>query len=243
MATRRIRRMSCSANTISPFAGADSTRRLEIQFNGSGATYLIDGCSKTTIRILLPVEMTSFDAVSSGDKLHLNWATATETNNAGFEVQTRYRGDDGHSAWAVVDFVPGAGTTAEPRQYSFEVSGLKPGPHAFRLKQIDFDGAFELSGEVEVAVEMPEAFLVHAVYPNPLQGRATMELAVQHSERVSLELFTLLGQRVSTLFDGMLEAGSLKLIDMDLSDQPVGTYVIKIEGERFNTAQLVSIVR
>ena len=101
----------------------------------------------------LPVELTSFDAVVDDGAVMLMWATASETNNAGFAVEQEV----GTEQFAEIGYVEGHGSTDEAKEYSFAVTDLDPGAHRFRLKQIDFDGAFEYSSIVEAAVTLPRA--------------------------------------------------------------------------------------
>src|SRR5690606_32421823 len=102
----------------------------------------------------LPVELSSFTATLDGEAVVLRWETASETNNAGFEVEyaaveTR-RGAS--LPWQRLAFVDGAGTTATAQTYAYRAEGLSPGRYAFRLRQVDFDGAFVYGPEVEVTV-------------------------------------------------------------------------------------------
>jgi hypothetical protein len=77
---------------------------------------------------VLPVELTSFEVRLDGDAVQLRWTTASETNNAGFEV---------------LHFVEGHGTTTEAQTYGFTAEELSAGRYVFRLRQIDYDGAFD----------------------------------------------------------------------------------------------------
>ncbi len=64
---------------------------------------------------VIPVELTSFVANIYGKNVVLNWSTATETNNSGFEVERK----SASSNWTKVGFVAGFGTTSEIQHYSF----------------------------------------------------------------------------------------------------------------------------
>ncbi|MEL6772619.1 MAG: VCBS repeat-containing protein, partial [Bacteroidota bacterium] len=86
---------------------------------------------------VVPVELTVFSAVLSGEAARLTWATASETNNAGFHVEHRAPSAD---VFATLGFVDGAGTTTATQRYAFETGTLAPGAHRFRLRQVDFDG-------------------------------------------------------------------------------------------------------
>ena len=45
---------------------------------------------RTTNGGVVPVELTSFTATANGKEVTLNWSTATELNNQGFEVQRKF---------------------------------------------------------------------------------------------------------------------------------------------------------
>src|SRR5690606_28158309 len=94
----------------------------------------------------VPVELASFTASVSDGKVNLSWATASETNNYGFEVERKAEGQE----YTKVGFVSGFGTTTETQVYSFTDNSVTSGVYTYRLKQVDFDGTFEYSNEVEV---------------------------------------------------------------------------------------------
>jgi hypothetical protein len=96
----------------------------------------------------LPVELTSFTAVSRGSFVILNWTTATEKNNKGFEIERR--NITNQSEWQSVGFVEGSGTSTTPNLYSFTDQIKSYTDLSYRLKQIDFDGSYVYSTEVEV---------------------------------------------------------------------------------------------
>ncbi len=87
---------------------------------------------------IIPVELTSFTAISVDQAVLLSWRTATETNNRGFEIQ-RQQGSD---SWVKLGFVAGKGTTTEPQVYSYKDNDVSSGTNTYRLKQIDYDGSF-----------------------------------------------------------------------------------------------------
>ncbi|MEO1479770.1 MAG: T9SS type A sorting domain-containing protein [Bacteroidota bacterium] len=188
----------------------------------------------------IPVELTSFNAVMDGESVVLDWQTASETINAGFEVQMR----DGNSGeFQTLDFVEGAGTTTEAQTYSFRVADLRAGTYTFRLKQVDFDGAFEYSPEVEASVAVLQTHDLSEVYPNPFARRATLDLAVREAQDVRVEVFNLMGQRVATLLDGAMEANVSTEVALDASDLPGGLYLVRVTGETFQTTRKVTVTK
>ena len=61
----------------------------------------------------------------------------------------------------------GAGNSSSNKSYSFSDNGLERfGSYKYRLKQIDLDGTFEYSNEVEIEIH-PDKFSLEQNYPNP----------------------------------------------------------------------------
>ena len=112
-------------------------------------------------RTPLPIELLSFDVTNAKDKIMLNWATASETNNDFFQVE---RSLDGLH-WNVLDTVKGAGDSKE--LISYEYADLLPyhGRNYYRLKQVDFDGKFEYSSVKSVVFDYSST-----LFPNPTTG-------------------------------------------------------------------------
>jgi len=102
---------------------------------------------------IVPVELTSFRAEASGNKVTLNWQTASETNNRGFEIERKL-----NSNWESLGFIEGKGNTTQVSAYTFTDKVSLTGKYSYRLKQIDYDGTISYSKEVEVNVQ-PAIFI------------------------------------------------------------------------------------
>jgi hypothetical protein len=171
----------------------------------------------------------------------LQWTTASETNNAGFEVQMR-SGTDG--PFAAQGFIEGHGTTTEAQEYRYRIERLAPGTYVFRLKQIDFDGAFEFSPEVEVTLALTAPYVLSEAYPNPIRQRGELALSVREAQHVRAEVFDVLGRRVAVLHDGTLSANrphQLRLNSAQLSGS--GLYLVRVVGERFAATRRFTLLR
>ncbi len=190
--------------------------------------------------VILPVELMSFNATVNGDTATLQWVTSSETNNAGFELQMRA---DGESEYHALGFVEGHGTTTEVQTYTFIVPNLDPGAYAFRLKQIDFDGAFEYSDEIQVTVAVPGTHLLTSAYPNPFNPQARFSLSVAQTQNVNVSVYDALGRRVLNLFDGVMAAGSAHPFALDGRGLATGLLFIRATGETFAASQAVTLVR
>jgi hypothetical protein len=90
----------------------------------------------------VPVELTFFNATNSDGKVFLEWMTATESNNFGFEIQ---RKNLLNANWQKIATIKGEGTTTNPNKYFYTDDEVAVGTYYYRLKQIDFDGTFALS--------------------------------------------------------------------------------------------------
>lgn len=188
----------------------------------------------------LPVELTAFDGLVVGGGVQLRWATASETNNAGFAVE---HAEGASEAWDEQAFVAGHGTTAEAQRYVFTLGNLAPGTHRFRLRQTDFDGAFDYSPVVEVEIGIDTRFAVGAPAPNPFRDSATLPVTVQRTQHLDAHLYDALGRRVATLFSGTVEGGQTTRILVDGAGLAPGLYLLRLEGEVFVHTERLTRVR
>ena len=175
------------------------------------------------------VELDYFFSEVNGDVVTLFWGTLTETNNAGFEVQTQNGGD-----WNALGFVGGEGTTQVAQDYSYSASGFGVGTHTFRLKQIDFDGAFEYSSEIAAVVGPSGPVQVNVAYPNPFHFQTQLSFAVDHNQSVGVTVHDLEGTLIQTLFSGPVEGNQLHLVTWDPGSSPAirsGIYRVRISAE------------
>ena len=168
---------------------------------------------------VLPVELDGFSARQDGQDVILDWRTLSETNNAGFAIEQRRAGE---AAFTEIGYVEGAGTTTDPQTYAFRAEGLDIGTHAFRLRQVDFDGTPTVSSEVEATVGLDAAYELRTPYPNPLRDRATVEFAVREAQRVTIAAYDALGRRVATLYDGTPQPNQITKATLDAQGPGLG---------------------
>jgi hypothetical protein len=187
----------------------------------------------------IPVEFSSFTGSVADNAAKLEWTTATEQNNAGFQVQRKVDGSFQNIEGA---FVEGAGTSEEPQSYSYRVEDLDAGQHTFRLKQVDVDGGSSFSKETTVKVGLDSQYELKA-YPNPISEQATIKFAVKESQDVTLELYNTLGQRVQVLHQGSVPSSQTRTVSLQASDLSSGLYIVRMRGESFSTTKSVTVVR
>ncbi len=187
----------------------------------------------------LPVELAAFEAQNDGEAVQLSWKTASETENAGFDVERRTEGED---EWTKVDFVEGQGTTSEPQTYSLRDQAFSYDADSlfYRLKQIDTDGSVHLSDEVTVHRAVTEVQLL-GTYPNPARSQATVRYAVPDRQTVTLFLYDVLGRKLRTVTKEKKE-GRTK-VQLDVSGLSSGTYFLQLETRNMVKTERLTVVR
>jgi len=204
--------------------------------NASYTTPAIDPINVTTP---LPVELASFTVSVVNNGVELNWTTASETNNYGFEVQ---RGTD-EKSFQRIGFVAGNGTTTAQHLYKFADRDLTAGTYYYRLKQIDTDGTITFSEilRADLATVVRE-YALQQNYPNPFNPTTTIAFSLKEDGLVKLRLFNMLGQQVVELVNGQLKAGAHTAI-LDARNLSSGTYLYVLEVNGFRAQKRLQIIK
>ena len=192
--------------------------------NGYGKIIIEDAIASPT-----PVELVSFTGTISDGKVLLNWVTATEVNNFGWEVQRTFEGD---SFYETIGFIEGAGNSNSPHNYLYEDKPIQYGNYIYRIKQIDNDGTFEYNGTVSIIYRhnrSGEEFL--SAYPNPFNPQTTVVIAINYNSFVRLHIYNSIGEKVTTLYSGLLDEGEY---NFSLNGQTFssGIYIVMLQTDR-----------
>jgi outer membrane protein assembly factor BamB len=187
---------------------------------------------------VVPVELLSFNVSSIKGNVSLFWTTATETNNSGFSIERKIENQD----WKAIGFVNGNGTTTERQSYSYFDNNITSGKYSYRLKQIDFNGEYEYSKEIEVEVGTPLSFSLEQNYPNPFNPVTTIKFALPVSGNVNLSIYNSLGENIETLTNQFFEAGYHQ-IELKASNYSSGVYYYRIESEKFSDVKKMLLLK
>jgi hypothetical protein len=185
---------------------------------------------------IIPVELTSFTAsVLQNEKaIQLNWITVTETNNSGFEI-LRFTQND--NEWETISFVPGFGTTTEPKNYQYEddYSFLAyEGTILYRLKQVDYDGSYEFSEQVAVDVTfVPSEIYISQNYPNPFNPSTTIIYSLPEESTVRIKIYNSVGELIQLLVSETKQPGNYETV-WNAENNSSGVYFYSFEIESIN---------
>jgi photosystem II stability/assembly factor-like uncharacterized protein len=197
----------------------------------------------------IPVELSSFSANATAQNVLLNWSTATETNNRGFEIerQVSTKKNKVGGRWETIGFVDGYGTTTLTHSYSYTDENVLPGKYYYRLKQIDFDGSFEYSKEIEVEVTPPTKFSLEQNYPNPFNPTTTIKYTIPNvgtsfMKFIKLKVYNTLGEEVATLVNEEKPAGSYT-VKFNGSNLPSGVYIYRLTVGSYSAAKKLILLK
>ncbi len=189
------------------------------------------------INHMLPVELINFDAKEKNETTFLNWSTAIENNNSGFEVEHSIDG----KLWEKINFIRGNGNSTIVNNYDFVHRDPKYGINYYRLKQIDFDGRFEYSKVISVNFK-GENGVIGELYPNPSKsGMINLEYSSQNNEEVNISVFDAKGELVINQIRQILNGNNN--LSFDFSNFDTGIYIVKIGREKNLTYRKLIIER
>jgi hypothetical protein len=195
----------------------------------------------------LPVELQDFyaEVIPSGIRLH--WTTASELNNKGFIVYKQWQQG---SLLPCSDLIEGAGTTSEPQEYSFTDKTVQPNVlYTYQIADVE-EGTNKETLHPPITImatkkalqakEIPEAFALHANYPNPFNPETTIEFDVPVGtyNYTSLRIYDVSGKLVKTLIDEPMEPGYHSVIwdgkDDNGKSVNSGVYIYKMMTENYH---------
>jgi len=191
----------------------------------------------------IPVELTSFVANMVDGNIMLNWVTATELNNSGFEIQRcQTLNDKSQTNWFAISFITGNGTTTELSNYSYMDKNPIKGKSYYRLKQIDFDGSFEFSNIIEVNFGIIDDYSLQQNYPNPFNPSTKIDYTIKEKGNVELKIFDMLGSEVTTLVNKEQPTGKYE-VTFDASKLSSGVYLYVIKSGSFVQTRKMLLVK
>lgn len=186
----------------------------------------------------LPVTWLYIRAEAKENKwIEVKWATSTEHNNAGFDVD---RSEDGGRTWRSIGKVTAVGNSSTPSYYSYNDERVAPGiKYYYRIKQTDLDGRTTYSSLAMASVAGGSYFRV-AVKPNPVRDRLYLE--VQSSKKQTAQVvITDMAGKLYRIERGLRLEEATTRYDCEVAGYPAGMYVAKVIAED-GTVQSVKFI-
>lgn len=208
--------------------------------------------NKTTIRVgthgrsiweantnILPVELSSLEAVKTSFGTELRWRTDSERGNSHFAIERSYN----YAPFENIHEEPGQGSSSTPHTYFFLDPKRDDGYYIYRLRQVDLDGSEHLSNTVEVRYGSAARFRLDQNFPNPFiaaEGATKIRFELPEDDAVSLRIYSATGQLVRTLLDNtQMRAGDRDVAWDGIDDNGIpaasGAYQFVLESPRFGT--------
>ena len=247
---RAAARSAPLAGAFSPFGGVDIPSFLGVRGVQSN-TSLTTGLRFYTLGSVnasdapLPVELISFAITAVDEGVKLKWETASEVENAGFIVsRSRFRdgGFEELASYRTHEALVGKGTSATGGKYEWlDKSKLLPGEtYYYKLEDVDFNGVIHT---VEVKeFTMPKEYSLSQNYPNPFNPSTVIEFNLRLPGRTVLEVYNVLGQRVMTVVDGELSAGSYRY-QVNMSGMASGMYLYRLRSRDFVATKKMLLIK
>ncbi len=189
--------------------------------NGNTANFSSTAYRPSNPASIQPVNISYFSAQKQNDQVEIYWGTSSEQSNDFFEVQRR---GENASTFEVIGVVNGNGTTSRSHEYQFTDKQPAEGLNYYRLRQVDFDGAFEYTQII--SVEMPKRSMDVKVFPNPASDNLTVQIEGELREALQIEVFNLINsQRV--------QAGNYfsNQFELDIKDWTSGAYLLRLTND------------
>jgi len=181
----------------------------------------------------LPVTLMSFNARYDAGLVNLDWHTASEINNAYFDIE---RSTDG-ATWMAIGRVTGHGNSQVINDYSAidNLAGVIPsGSIYYRLKQVDFNGQFEYS--LIISINFPGQDVSVKAYPNPTTDMLSIDWMSADNSATILKVTNIQGVTVHTETingEGMVHR------QISMNEYPIGIYVVQIANGNNVTTKTV----
>jgi CubicO group peptidase (beta-lactamase class C family) len=141
----------------------------------------------------IPVTLSSFTGTKRGSTHLLQWITATETNNKGFELE---RSVDGRT-FIRIAYLPTAaagGYSSLPLSYIFRDAAPLTGSNYYRLRQLDKDGKASYSTVVLLQANALTKLTITSLYPTPVRQALTIQVAAPTAAPATLLLTDMAGK-------------------------------------------------
>ncbi len=182
----------------------------------------------------MPVRFIEFKSEESAAGLKLQWSTAIEINNMGFEVERSYDAKN----YEKIGFVDGNGTTNKVMSYEYAIQGQDKMTY-YRLKQIDYDGKFDYSKII--SVKATEQMKMFKAYPNPFSNNLNISIngTIPNGKKIKVDMYDING---NIIFSHVEEVFLMnEILSQEAQNIPGGRYILHITYE--NKTERINLLK
>lgn len=248
----RIKLKVQNSSASSGIAFMDKVMELQ-QFMDDNATRYSPVTASGSLDQTLPVELSSFTAaVTLGNLVSISWITESETGVVGFKIH-RGQNPELSNASQISEMISASNTSATQSYVFIDDEIYQDGRYYYWLEISEFDGSTAYHGPIPldytsvVEGQNPPAILYNGIgkiYPNPFNPTAYISYGLSQAGRVDLEIYNLRGQKVCSLVNGFLEAGTYKCLWDGSADNGhscgSGVYLVRLRlGSRCFTERIM----
>jgi hypothetical protein len=188
--------------------------------------------------------------------VYLDWRTASEVANAGFEVYRALEADSSYTLIASYITNPGLagfGTTSEGHRYSLVDGGdgaLQVGEtYLYRLVDVATDGtrteheakSVMINGGVTPGIY--SFFRLHQMAPNPSAGDVRVSFSLADAGAVKIEVLNMAGEVMMTPIDGREYQAGEHGETISTTGLPAGSYMVRMSAGRSILTRPLTVVR
>ncbi len=183
----------------------------------------------------LPVELTSFTGINTGDRNRLDWVTASETDSKKFILEK----NTGGSSWIYVSELPAAGNSNTPKNYQLFDLSPAVGDNYYRLKMIDIDGSFTYSNEINVVLRDAVINNIDNIYPNPANSHINVQIQSTATYNTRLIVYDVVGKEVYKMPIDLVKGYNMSQVDISLLNR--GAYIVQFTDadNKIHTAKFI----
>jgi hypothetical protein len=194
----------------------------------------------------LAVTMSSFYATFAMNNLTIYWSTASEVQNAGWNIYRSNTENYGQALKINPTLIEGAGTTAITTEYSYkdQIEYNHGETYYYWIESVDYANVTVLHGPVSVEIpqqDNPDAppaiefFGLAQNYPNPFNPTTDIMFKLKNDSHAKISVYNVKGEKVATIFDGYVKGGEAKSTQWNGTNQngktvASGIYFYRLES-------------
>jgi hypothetical protein len=197
----------------------------------------------------LPIELADFRLTRQlANAVRIDWQTAMEKDNAGFEIERRLITGEVHdfeviASYKNVSSLQGANSSSTLRNYSYLDIPSASGKYEYRLVDFSLDGERTSHAIKEIELGQSSAtndWVLVAASPNPFRGRTSVSFIAPRTAVVDLQVIDQLGRVVASPLKNSIVSNGAHTVAINASELGAsGTYYYYLTARNAETGEVI----